>query len=106
MLIAHYFHIIIKLKINHNNTSVASFPGCCHRKIGTPIFRYPRAMNPRIFGTLIPIFLGLRDPTRDLHPENWNPRKRTIIPGMLSTNASPYQECSQECFTVPKQFLW
>ena len=49
----------------------------CHQKIGTPIFRHPRATNPRIFGTPIPIFLGLRDPTRDLHPENWNPRERT-----------------------------
>ena len=45
----------------------------CHKKkIGTPIFRHTRATNPRIFGTPIPIFLGLRDPTRDLHPENWN----------------------------------
>ena len=79
-------------------------PSRCHKKIGTPIFRHPRSTNPRIYGTPIPIFLGLRDPTRDLPPENWNPRERTTVPEcMLSRNASPYQECSQECFTVPKR---
>ena len=54
----------------------------CHKKIGTPIFRHPRSTNPRIYGTPIPIFLGLRDPTRDLPPENWNPRERTTVPGV------------------------
>jgi len=54
-----------------------------------PHFPYPHAMNPRIFGTPIPIFLGLHDPTRDLHPENWNPCEQTTIPSVLSTNASP-----------------
>jgi len=51
------------------------------RKNRHPNFRYPRATNPRIFGTPIPIFLelDLRDPTRDLHPENWNPRERTTL---------------------------
>ena len=72
--------------------------------------RHPRATNPRIFGTPIPIFLGLLDPIRDLRPENWNPRERTTVyqecsVGMLHgtrnvrRNASRYQECSQECFS-------
>jgi len=60
----------------------------CHKKIGTPIFRHPRSANPRIYGTPISIFLGLRDPTRDLPPENWNSRERTTVPEcMLSRNA-------------------
>jgi len=43
------------------------------KKIGTLIFRHPRATNPRLFSTPIPIFIGLHDPSRDLRPENWNP---------------------------------
>ena len=54
----------------------------CHKKIGTPIFRHPRSTNPRIYGTPIPIFLGLHDPTHDLPPENSNPHERTTVPGV------------------------
>ena len=36
--------------------------------------------------------LILRDPTHDILPENWNPRKQTTVPGVLSRNASPYQK--------------
>ena len=32
-------------------------------------------------------------------------REQTTLPGVLSTNASPYQECSQECFTILKEFF-
>jgi len=70
------------------------------KKISTPISQHPRTMNPRIFGTPIPIFLGLRDPTCDLCLENWNPHKLTTLPGVLSRNASLYQEFSQEWFTI------
>ena len=69
----------------------------CHKKIGTPIFRHPRATNPRILGTPIPIFLGLPDPTCDLRPENWNPRERT---------SQLLQECSVGMLHRTKRKLW
>ena len=36
--------------------------------------RHPRPNNPRLCGTPISIFLGLRDSTFDFPPENWYPR--------------------------------
>ena len=60
--------------------SAERHPCRCHQRIGTPIFRHPRATNPRVFSTPIPLFLGLHDPTRDL--------SREIAKGQ------PYQECS------------
>ena len=47
---------------------------------------------PRIRGEGVPENgsadnLGLRDPIRDLRPENWNTRERTTVPGVLSRNA-------------------
>ena len=64
-------------------------------------------LMPRILGYLDPHsnFPRLRDPTHDLRPENWNSYERTTGPGVLGRNASPYQKCSQECFTVPKVFF-
>ena len=38
-----------------------------------PQIWHPRPNNPRICGTPIPIFLGLRDSTFDFPPENWHP---------------------------------
>ena len=51
----------------------------CHKKSAPPIF-----------GTPIPIFLGLRDSPFDLPLENWHPRVRT----MTVIEAFPYSDVS------------
>jgi len=68
--------------------------GRCHRKISTPIFWYPRATNPRIFGTPIPIFLGLCDP----HLQPPSGKLESPQTDNHTTNAQ------YECFTVPGVF--
>ena len=47
--------------------------------------------------------LYVTPPVTSLALENWNPCEGTTVPGVFSRNTSPYQECLQECFTVPKR---
>ena len=51
----------------------------CHKKLAPPIF-----------GTPIPIFLGLRDSPFDLRLENWHPQART----MTVIEVFPYSDVS------------
>lgn len=52
--------------VNAGHTSTRLVKHWCHQKIGIPNFWHPCSNNPKICGTPIPIFLGLRDSTFDL----------------------------------------
>ena len=81
---------------HHNNYKLLNKESYCYQKIGTPMFWHPVA---RIH---TPILI-LRDPTHDILPKNWNPRKQTTVPGVLSRNVSPYQKAVMSRWFIIQQ---
>ena len=82
----------------HNKYSVSVrlyfclFIDRCHTKSGTSIFRHPCTANTRIFGTPIPIFLGIRDTTTSFRKNGTPSNTKRHRSRSVRRNASSYQE--------------